>query len=88
MVHIQTKICVCTKGSLIFSGSLGPENEERLVKHIKALYDAGFGPDQTTVRRMAYEFACALNLDHSFEQREKNLLDMTGFGLFSEDTLT
>ncbi|GBM67201.1 hypothetical protein AVEN_160797-1 [Araneus ventricosus] len=52
-----------------FFGNLGPENEERLLKHLQRLCDAGFCPDQTPVRRLAYGFA--LQIDHKFNNENK-----------------
>ncbi|KAG8310529.1 hypothetical protein J6590_062658 [Homalodisca vitripennis] len=68
------------------SCSLGPDNELRLVKHIEALGDAGFCPDQTTVRKMAYEFAVALRINHKFNN-EKKLPVTIGSGRFLDVTL-
>lgn len=52
----------------MFLGSLGRENEQRLVKHIKKLADCGFAPSRSDVRRLAFEFAEKLEIPHKFNR--------------------
>ncbi|KAK9703522.1 hypothetical protein QE152_g29310 [Popillia japonica] len=46
--------------------ALGIENEKRLVRHIQKLEKAGFAPNRTTVRTLAYQFAEKLGLEKHF----------------------
>lgn len=59
-----------TKVSLGPSSTLGVQNEKRLVQHIQRLEKSGFAPDRTTVRRIAFQFAEALKIDHKFNREE------------------
>lgn len=51
--------------------TLGKENEKRLVAHIQRLEMAGFSPDRTAVRRLAYEFSERLGIKHSFNKNSE-----------------
>ncbi|KAL0850501.1 hypothetical protein ABMA28_012293 [Loxostege sticticalis] len=46
---------------------LGFQNEKRLVNHILQLGEAGFPPDRTAIRKLAYQFAEKLDLKHNFD---------------------
>lgn len=54
---------------------MGKANEKRLVAHIQRLSAAGFAPDRTTVRTLAYKFAEKLNIQHKFSA----VKEMAGF---------
>ena len=56
------------KMSLGPQGTLGPDNEKRLVAHIQRLEKAGFAPDRTTVRRLAFEFTESMGIKHRFNK--------------------
>lgn len=47
---------------------LGFDNEKRLVSHIQKLEAAGFPPDRTTIRMLAYNFAEKLQIEHNFNK--------------------
>lgn len=53
------------------SSTLGPENEAKLVTHIKKLQKFGFSPTRTIVRSMAFELAEKLNLPHKFNVQKR-----------------
>lgn len=59
-----------TKVPLGPPSTLGAENEKRLVQHIQRLQRSGFTPDRTTVRRMAFQFAETLKVQHTFNREE------------------
>ncbi|KAI4467122.1 helix-turn-helix psq domain [Holotrichia oblita] len=54
------------------SCELGVEHETRLINHIKALEKVGFAPDRNDVRKMAYEFAEKLGIQHRFSHGMKS----------------
>ncbi|KAI4466568.1 homeobox-like domain superfamily [Holotrichia oblita] len=54
------------------SCELGLEHETRLVNHVKALEKVGFAPDRNDVRKMAYEFAEKLGIQHRFSHGTKS----------------
>lgn len=58
----------CKKKGLGPEGTLGAENEKRLVRHIQNLSSVGFAPDRQTVRVLAYKFAEKLNISHKFSK--------------------
>lgn len=47
------------------------DNEERLVKHILKLGDAGFPPNRQSIRMLAYQFAEKLELKHNFDHENE-----------------
>ena len=51
---------------------LGFEHERRLVAHIKRLAVAGFAPDRTLVKSIAFQFAEKLKIKHTFSQEKKD----------------
>lgn len=51
--------------------ALGFENEKRLVSHILKLKDAGFPPERSLIRQLAYQFAEKLGLKHNFNNETK-----------------
>lgn len=57
-----------TKGSMGPSGTLGNDNECRLVRHIKNMQQHGFPMTRTDVRSLAYNFAEELGLRHKFSK--------------------
>lgn len=50
---------------------LGFENEKKLVAHILKLGDAGFPPEKTTIRHLAYQFAEQMGLKHNFNKESE-----------------
>lgn len=48
-------------------GSLGRDNEKKLVKHIMKLQNCGFAPRHLDLRQMAFNFAVALKIPHKFK---------------------
>jgi len=50
---------------------LGFENEKRLVSHILKLGDAGFPPERSIIRQLAYQFAEKMGLKHNFNNETK-----------------
>lgn len=52
-------------------GTLGIENERRLVTHIQKLEKAGFAPDRDTVRSLAFQFAEKLGMNHRFNKEKQ-----------------
>lgn len=59
----------------MFLGVLGRENEIRLVKHIQKLGSVGFAPSRDTVKRLAYQFAEKLNIQHKFSNEQQKAGD-------------
>lgn len=51
--------------------SLGIENEKRLASYINRLANAGFAPDRTTIRSLAYQFAEKLGINHKFSKEKQ-----------------
>ncbi|GBP72390.1 hypothetical protein EVAR_88346_1 [Eumeta japonica] len=51
--------------------TLGFENEKRLVSHILKLGDAGFPPERSLIRQLAYQFAEKLGLKYNFNNETK-----------------
>ncbi|GBP08767.1 hypothetical protein EVAR_7344_1 [Eumeta japonica] len=59
------------------------DNEERLVKHILKLGDAGFPPNRQSIRMLAYQFAEKLELKHNFDH-ENEMAGAAWFKSFNE----
>lgn len=59
------------KISLGPQGTLGPDNENRLVEHIQRLEKAGFAANRTTVTRLAFEFAESMGIKHRFNKESR-----------------
>lgn len=51
--------------------SLRPENEKRLASYIKRLANAGFAPDRSAIRFLAYQFAEKLGIKHKFSKEKE-----------------
>lgn len=49
-------------------GVLGIDNEKRLVKHVQRLEAAGFAPNRSTIRTLAFQFAEKLGVKHNFSK--------------------
>lgn len=55
---------------MFVSASLGGANEKRLASYIKRLASAGFAPDRSTIRSLAYQFAEKLGIQHKFSKEK------------------
>lgn len=53
---------------MLFLGLFGIETEKKIVAHVLELGNAGFSPDRTTIRAIAYQFAAELGLSHKFNK--------------------
>lgn len=51
---------------------LGIEYEKRLVAHIKSLEKVGFSTDRSSLKKMAYDFAEKLGLEHRFSRKTES----------------